>query len=1050
MFFLVLFVRTNIHLHKQSKHMKKIFTLIAAFSLYLGVTNAQNSPEILHYTFDGSGTTVPNQASNPPAGTGTATLVGGMTQGGTGLCGGALIGDGASGGTSYVNTGWNTNLGNNPWTIMFWTNDIPNTTTLYYQFGDPSASSFRCFNNGVAGAGNWMLRGPVTDVTCTGCAPVGNVPSMTAFVYDPVAGDIKAYHDGVLVNTVPQGALNITGTAFQLCYASGTGMGAGQLMDEFRFYDRAVPAAEVLLVYDQCLPISSSPNDAGVTALTSPVDFCAGTENIDVVIRNFGTQQIDSCVVNWTFDGVPQTPFMYYGLLDTFNGAFQNIDTVTLGVQNFLAGVSYNITAWTVLPNGVADTVNNNDTLIMNVQPALSGSFTIGATGDYLNFTDAVADLNAYGICSPVIFDVENGTYNEQIELGQINGTSSTNTITFQSLNGIASQVLLTHNISTSAADNYTVRFSGADYVTFKEITIENTSPTYSTAIDISGGSHFNTFEGNEIKGDPATLTTSTNKATITSFSGSSIDSMNTFNNNLIQFGSYGMYWYGNGTTDLEAGLVFTNNTVSDMYYYGARLYYLENSTFTGNTISFSPDYTGSTYGFYAAYADGKNDFSMNQIDLSNHYGYGMYLNNCTSLAADKGYMANNFVIVGDSLTTSTSYGIYLTSVNNHNVMNNSVNLFSNGASSRGLYATGGTGNDVLNNIFKTRGPGYGIYVLSGVNNSDYNVFYNDTLSGGVMGNVGYFGSALATLNDWQTTTGWDLNSAFGDPGFFSEIDLHTCNDSLLDGNGIVDSMLTMDVDGQLRDLAAFDIGADEFLGLATFGFANDTISKCSTDVAVLGGWNPQTDGSYLWSSGDTTNSISTTNAGIYTVNVTTACGSAAASVVVENVPDAVASFTSNTVFLTGVFTSTSVGADTWSWDFGDGNTSNVENPVNVYTSPGQYIVTLVVSGPCGTDSITAIFEASIVGINELDLSDRLEIHPNPNTGVFTINMTTESNEPVNAELMDAQGKLVWNKKYTSNGVMKETVDLSTLARGVYALRLTVNNQVAVKQVVIE
>ena len=42
-------------------------------------------------------------------------------------------------------------------------------------------------------------------------------------------------------------------------------------------------------------------------------------------------------------------------------------------------------------------------------------------------------------------------------------------------------------------------------------------------------------------------------------------------------------------------------------------------------------------------------------------------------------------------------------------------------------------------------------------------------------------------------------------------------------------------------------------------------------------------------------------------------------------------------------FTDQSIGADEWNWDFGDGNTSTVQNPVHVYAAPGIYNVTLLV-----------------------------------------------------------------------------------------------------------
>jgi len=52
-------------------------------------------------------------------------------------------------------------------------------------------------------------------------------------------------------------------------------------------------------------------------------------------------------------------------------------------------------------------------------------------------------------------------------------------------------------------------------------------------------------------------------------------------------------------------------------------------------------------------------------------------------------------------------------------------------------------------------------------------------------------------------------------------------------------------------------------------------------------------------------------------------------------------------------FTDRSTDADSWSWDFGDGNTSVEQNPTHLYTSEGSYVVMLTVSNECGYDSTT-------------------------------------------------------------------------------------------------
>jgi PKD repeat protein len=51
-------------------------------------------------------------------------------------------------------------------------------------------------------------------------------------------------------------------------------------------------------------------------------------------------------------------------------------------------------------------------------------------------------------------------------------------------------------------------------------------------------------------------------------------------------------------------------------------------------------------------------------------------------------------------------------------------------------------------------------------------------------------------------------------------------------------------------------------------------------------------------------------------------------------------------------FTDLSVGnVVLWEWDFGDGTTSNLPNPSHVYTTPGDYDVSLQVTNALGSDN---------------------------------------------------------------------------------------------------
>lgn len=249
---------------------RQLLLLTLLMGTMMGTMYAQGAltPEILYYKFDGTGTTVPNYASAPPAGTATANLMGGLTQGGSNICNGTVIGTGVSSTTDYVNTGWATNLTGTSWTISMRTSNITPSGTLFYIFGDLGAGSFRCFTNGVAGADNWILRGPVGDIFVNGGATVA--PHMTTFVYDITLGSMTAYLDGVQVSTTVQAAPTISSAGpFKVVgYSANVGAPVNGYLDEFRVYSRALSASEVAELYN---PFAAG-NFLGSDTYTCPGD----------------------------------------------------------------------------------------------------------------------------------------------------------------------------------------------------------------------------------------------------------------------------------------------------------------------------------------------------------------------------------------------------------------------------------------------------------------------------------------------------------------------------------------------------------------------------------------------------------------------------------------------------------------------------------------------------------------------------------------------------------------------------------------------------------
>ncbi len=105
-----------------------------------------------------------------------------------------------------------------------------------------------------------------------------------------------------------------------------------------------------------------------------------------------------------------------------------------------------------------------------------------------------------------------------------------------------------------------------------------------------------------------------------------------------------------------------------------------------------------------------------------------------------------------------------------------------------------------------------------------------------------------------------------------------------------------------------------------------------------------------------TTDTITTLN-WIYYTNYAKASIGTASHLALRDDGTIIANFTGSpttgAVPLTVNFTDLSIGATSWSWNFGDSGTSTVKNPSHTYTSTGLYTVTLTASNAFGSDVMT-------------------------------------------------------------------------------------------------
>ncbi len=842
-----------------------LFSLAFGLSSIAVFSQGGGVPELIYYRFNSSSSgTTPNEA-NPATRVGgaTGTLLG-ATVGGTGQFGSALLGNGAASGSNSVSSGWNLSL-SGPWTIAMWFSGVTNSLSSNYMFGSPGGSTFRALTGSgvVAGAGNLEIRGTgMTDVFANGVFDATGTPVVIHYVYNPATLDIKVYKNGVYSNAVAQSAtMALTGTSpFSAGgYGTNVGLPTGGKMDEFRLYNRALSAAEITQTWNKTLPLVQGPNNAGVSALTSPSLFCAGTQSIKVKIANKGSNLIDSVRVNWQLDGIAQATTYWTSPLDTFGGASYPNDTIiTLGSVTFASGVARTIRAWTSMPNGVADTINGDDTINVALKASLNGTYSIGgASPDYPTIGAAAADLNNYGVCGPVVFNIRSGTYSGQVALGNIPGVSSTNKILFQSEANHRDSVTLTYS-ATATTDNYTLKLSNTNYIKIKDITVVATGTTYARALEIAGTSSFDTIQNCSL----ITIASTASSANIAAlFADPLTGGNNVIKNNGISGGSYGLFYSGTSTSVQTSNNIIEGNTITGAGYYSAYVYYTLNTIFRNNTVTVTaPSYT-THYAVTVGYSDGPIEVTGNKVTATGLSAtlHGLRIYYCDASAAQKGLVANNVITVQSSGTT---YGFYCYNSSYQNYYHNSVNSISTGATNYAAYLYNSSAsydfNTFRNNIYANNSTtGYAMYVYNPLYISgDYNLLYST--------GVGMVYKGVATATAYTTLNAYraafptqETNSIVYFPAFTSSTN-HQPNASdtsawAMNGRGIQNTLVTTDINGNPRPTTLAtgvpDLGAYEFTptsippmatmvaGPAITGYVNqiylfggDTIARLSFD----------------------------------------------------------------------------------------------------------------------------------------------------------------------------------------------------------------------------
>lgn len=231
----------------------------------------------------------------------------------------------------------------------------------------------------------------------------------------------------------------------------------------------------------------------------------------------------------------------------------------------------------------------------------------------------------------------------------------------------------------------------------------------------------------------------------------------------------------------------------------------------------------------------------------------------------------------------------------------------------------------------------------------------------------------------------------------------------------------------------------------------NPTI--CAGDSQTLTATGAQ---SYVWNTGDNTATITVMPSSQTTYTVIGQNGSCAGTpvqvtVAVDPSPTVVANSDVVSIGVGGTvsFDNSGSSATSYTWNFGDGQTSTQGFVAHTYNVAGTYTVTLTGTiGSCtDSDQITIVVGAT--GIDQVSLEEGIALYPNPNDGQFNLKLDFGVAQDVDVKLFSAIGQLVESKNLGTVSSSVVEFDLTNHAGGVYFIQVNTTSGTVTKRITI-
>lgn len=405
----------------------------------------------------------------------------------------------------------------------------------------------------------------------------------------------------------------------------------------------------------------------------------------------------------------------------------------------------------------------------------LHGTYTIGAGGNYLQISDAVAALDSHGIAGPVTFRITSGIYHGTTFLREVANSNSSNIITFISAAQNPDSVIITD------PSEYSFRLEGAKNVELSYLTLQNISMNGNCQNIFISSNKFTDHTIQMIDGEIHGFYVRLNSDLAGVRLSSHDVQMSTVNISYNDFSPLASFIHLVNVYNLT---IEVNKNLGNLF-----LDLINTAEISANKLTTNQP--------------GSNVIQLRESQIV--------------------YVKNNFFdCQGDSWGMSF-------------IDNNLLNCLNNTIRNEGLDTTisciGNSGLQLLNNIYTNDSLGWSLSLWNNTAiQSDFNVYYN-----GVGTDIIRYNGIPYTLTGFQNASGEDQSSWNYPPVFNDSNDLHLhssmAGNYLLIGTPLPD--VTHDIDGQVRNPLYPFRGADELETPLPVELVSFTSTVSESDVTL-------------------------------------------------------------------------------------------------------------------------------------------------------------------------------------------------------------------------